>query len=176
MNVKIEVELNHNPSKEDAKEMYLATKNITNNEGGINIFPHKSKPILISEFTIEKEKQVLVVDKIGKEFSLHMANYCQLSISFPKKLTTIQKKIISAASKLNYTEKQGQYLSFILYYEKINGSSPSERDMQKYFKTTPPTVHSMIIRLEEKGFIERTPRQARSIKLLLPKSKIPDLV
>lgn len=74
-----------------------------------------------------------------------------------------------------YTEKQGQYLAFIYYYTKVNGRPPAEADMQDYFGTTPPTVHQMVLRLEEKGLIERTPRQARSIKVLLPVDQLPDL-
>ncbi|MBP6470894.1 MAG: MarR family transcriptional regulator [Chloroflexi bacterium] len=75
----------------------------------------------------------------------------------------------------NYTPKQGQYLAFIYYYTKLNGRSPAERDIENYFKATPPTVHNMILELEKKGFIERTPRQARSIKLLLSRGHLPDL-
>lgn len=75
----------------------------------------------------------------------------------------------------NYTPKQGQYLAFIYYYTKLNGRPPAERDIQIHFKITPPTVHNMILTLEKKGFIERTPRQARSIKLLLSRNQLPDL-
>jgi DNA-binding MarR family transcriptional regulator len=78
-------------------------------------------------------------------------------------------------SPSNYTPKQGQYLAFIYYYTKLNGRSPAEQDMQKYFDATPPTVHNMILELEKKGFIERMPRQARSIKLLIPRAELPDL-
>ncbi|MBF0289294.1 MAG: MarR family transcriptional regulator [SAR324 cluster bacterium] len=74
-----------------------------------------------------------------------------------------------------YTPKQGQYLSFIYYYTKLNGYPPAEADMQKYFRTTPPTVHSMVLQLEKKNFIERTPRKSRSIKILLHRDEIPDL-
>lgn len=75
----------------------------------------------------------------------------------------------------DYTPKQGQYLAFIYYYTKLNGRPPAEQDMQKYFRTTPPSVHNMILTLEKKGFIERTSRQARSIKLLLSRDQLPDL-
>lgn len=75
----------------------------------------------------------------------------------------------------DYSEKQGQYLAFIYYYTKINGQSPAEADMQRYFRTTPPTVHQMILRLEEKGFIARTPGQARSLRLLIPFEMLPPL-
>lgn len=74
-----------------------------------------------------------------------------------------------------YTPKQGQYLAFIYYYTKVNGCPPAESDMQRHFRVTPPTVHQMILRLEEKGLIKRTPRQARSIEVLLPIHQLPDL-
>lgn len=73
------------------------------------------------------------------------------------------------------TPKQGQYLAFIHYYRRINGVAPAEADFQRYFKVTAPTVHQMIVTLEKKGYIERTPRTPRSIKLLLPENKIPNL-
>ena len=69
---------------------------------------------------------------------------------------------------LDYTHQQGQYLAFIYYYTKINGYPPAESDMQRYFRVSPPAVHDMILRLEEKGLLRRTPRQARSIEVLLP--------
>lgn len=75
-----------------------------------------------------------------------------------------------------YTEKQGQYLAFIYYYTKINGQPPAEADMQRYFRTTPPSVHQMILRLEEKGLVERTPGKVRSIKVMLPPDQLPFLV
>ena len=58
------------------------------------------------------------------------------------------------------TEKQGQYLSFISLYIKLNGRAPAESDMQKYFGVTPPTVHQMVAKLEKLGLIKRTPRVA----------------
>ncbi|MCP4419780.1 MAG: MarR family transcriptional regulator [Chloroflexi bacterium] len=69
-----------------------------------------------------------------------------------------------------------QYLAFIYYYTKINGRSPAQRDMQNYFQVTPPTVHNMILMLEKRGLISRVPRQPRSIKLLVSRAEIPDLV
>lgn len=75
----------------------------------------------------------------------------------------------------DYTEKQGQYLAFIYYYTKINGQPPVEADMQRYFQAVPPSVHQMILRLEEKGFIARTPGKARSINLLIPFEDLPAL-
>ena len=79
-------------------------------------------------------------------------------------------------ARSSYTAKQGQYLAFIYYYTKIHGRSPSEADMQGYFQVSPPTVHQMVMSLEKLGFIERTPSQGRSIKLLLPREQLPDLM
>ena len=74
-----------------------------------------------------------------------------------------------------YTTKQGQYLAFIYYYTKVNGQPPAEVDMQRYFQVTPPSVHQMVLTLERLGFIERKPRTPRSIRILLPRSELPDL-
>jgi repressor LexA len=74
-----------------------------------------------------------------------------------------------------YTRKQGQYLAFIYYYTKVNGQPPAEADIQYYFGVSPPTVHQMILRLEEKGLIKRIPRQARSITVLLSPEQLPPL-
>lgn len=79
------------------------------------------------------------------------------------------------ASPPKYTPKQGQYLAFIFYYTKIHGRAPSEAELQAYFKVSPPTVHRMVLALEERGFIERFPGQARSIRLLIDRSELPDL-
>lgn len=74
-----------------------------------------------------------------------------------------------------YTAKQGQYLAFIYYYTKINRRPPAEADIQRYFQVTPPTVHQMILKLEELGFISRVPGQSRSIRVLLPLEQLPPL-
>ncbi|MEO0986645.1 MAG: MarR family transcriptional regulator [Cyanobacteria bacterium J06639_14] len=74
-----------------------------------------------------------------------------------------------------YTPKQGQYLAFIYYYTKLNGRPPAERDMQAYFKTTPPSVHQMVLTLEKRELISRQPGQPRSIQVLLPSEQLPDL-
>jgi len=78
-------------------------------------------------------------------------------------------------TKKPFTEKQGQYLAFIFYYTKIHGRAPAESDMQSYFKVSPPSVHQMVLTLEARGLIERTPGQGRSIRLLLPRKELPDL-
>ena len=78
--------------------------------------------------------------------------------------------------KRPYTDKQGHYLAFIYYYGKIHGAPPSESELQQYFRVSPPSVHHMILTLEAHGLIERTPGQARSIRLLIPRDELPDLI
>lgn len=74
-----------------------------------------------------------------------------------------------------FTLKQGQYLAFIHYYTRVHRSPPAEADMREYFRVTPPTVHQMVLTLEAKGLIARTPGQARSIRLLIAREDLPDL-
>lgn len=57
----------------------------------------------------------------------------------------------------------------------MNGRAPAEADMQRYFRVTPPTIHQMVLTLEEIGFIERISGQGRSIRLLIPRKQLPDL-
>jgi mycothiol synthase len=73
----------------------------------------------------------------------------------------------------NFTPKQGQYLAFIYYYTKINQQPPAEANIQRFFEVTPPTVHQMILKLDEKGLIKRIPDQARSIEVLVPVEQLP---
>ena len=74
-----------------------------------------------------------------------------------------------------FTEKQGQYLAFIYLYSKLNRRPPAEADIEKYFRVAPPTVHQMIKKLDEKGLITRIPRQPRTIQVLVPSDKLPEL-
>ncbi|HEY3376405.1 MAG TPA: helix-turn-helix domain-containing protein [Armatimonadota bacterium] len=72
-----------------------------------------------------------------------------------------------------YTPKQGQYLAFIAAYMAKYGRSPAEADIHRHFMVSPPSVHQMILTLEARGFISRTPGTARSIKVLLPVEELP---
>ncbi|MBN1579768.1 MAG: MarR family transcriptional regulator [Anaerolineae bacterium] len=76
---------------------------------------------------------------------------------------------------IEYTKKQGQYLAFIYHYTKIHRQPPAELDIQHYFGVAPPSVHQMILRLEERGFISRIPGQPRTIKVLIPPEQLPPL-
>jgi repressor LexA len=76
---------------------------------------------------------------------------------------------------VRYTPKQGQYLAFIYTWTKLHGIAPSEAEMQAYFKVSAPAVHQMVRALEDRGFIERIPRQPRSIRLLIAREELPEL-
>ena len=75
-----------------------------------------------------------------------------------------------------WTPRQGQFLAFIHYYTKVNGRPPAEADMERYFRVSPPSIHQMILRLEELGLISRVPGAPRSIRLLVPQEDLPRLV
>ena len=82
---------------------------------------------------------------------------------------------MSMDSSLKPTSKQGQYLAFIYYYTKINGQPPAEPDMQRYFRVSPPSVHNMVVKLCDRGFISREPGRSRTIRLLIDRDSFPDL-
>jgi hypothetical protein len=75
------------------------------------------------------------------------------------------------------TRHQGQFLAFIREYMMRNeaGVAPSHADFQRFFNLTPPSVNSMLVRLEQRGFIRRIPGKARSIELTINLDWIPSL-
>jgi Mn-dependent DtxR family transcriptional regulator len=74
-----------------------------------------------------------------------------------------------------FTKVQGQYLAFIVAYAKLNRRAPAEADFQRYFEVRPPSVHNMILTLERRGLIKRTPGRSRSIEVLVPLNEVPPL-
>jgi Mn-dependent DtxR family transcriptional regulator len=78
-------------------------------------------------------------------------------------------------SQLIFTKLQGQYLAFIVAYTKLNRRAPAEADFQRCFRVTPPAVQDMIIALERKGLIKRSPGLARTIEVLVPAREVPSL-
>ncbi len=75
------------------------------------------------------------------------------------------------------TRQQGQFLAFIREYIFRNsaGVAPGHADFQRYFNLTPPSVNSMLIRLEQRGFMRREPGKARAIELVVSPDWIPAL-
>ncbi len=76
---------------------------------------------------------------------------------------------------LPYTTRQGQYLAFIQAYAVRYGIAPAESDIAGHFMVSVPSAHQMVVTLEQRGLIRRTPGQARSIRVLLASSAIPEL-
>ena len=171
MHVQVEITLYVTPTAVHQEVMRIAAYSKTNNRNSVQVLvPGDSEKKVVVVFTIEKARQIDVVDDIGKAFRI-VDDYADSTIRFPKKApswyqpTTVPK----------FTPKQGQYLAFIYYYTKVNGRSPAQRDIQNYFQVTPPSVHNMILELERRELITRVPHQPRSIKLLVPRTEIPDL-
>jgi hypothetical protein len=77
----------------------------------------------------------------------------------------------------NPTRQQGQFLAFIREYMLRNhaGVAPTHANFQRFFNLTAPSVNSMLIRLERRGFIRRIPHQARGIELTVNPDWIPPL-
>jgi len=75
------------------------------------------------------------------------------------------------------TRQQGQFLAFIGEYMMWNedGVALSHANFQRFFNLTPPSVNSMLIRLEQRGFIRRIPGKARAIELTINPDWIPPL-
>lgn len=75
------------------------------------------------------------------------------------------------------TRQQGQFLAFIREYLTRNhaGVAPTHAAFQRFFNLTPPSVNSMLIRLEQRGFIRRIPHTPRAIELTIAPEWIPPL-
>lgn len=82
--------------------------------------------------------------------------------------------LISPHASPGYTARQGQYLAFTHAYRRLHGRAPAEADMQHYFRGSPPSVHQMILKLEQAGLITRQPGVARSITLVVDPKALPE--
>jgi len=72
-----------------------------------------------------------------------------------------------------FTPRQGQFLAFIDSYIRMHRRAPAESELARHFGVTAPTAHQMVVTLESKGLIERTPGEARSIRVLVPQYELP---
>jgi DNA-binding MarR family transcriptional regulator len=75
------------------------------------------------------------------------------------------------------TPQQGQFLAYIREYMRSNyeGRAPTHAALQRFFNLTPPSVSSMLVRLEQRGFIRRVPGVARAIEIAIDPERIPPL-
>ena len=78
-------------------------------------------------------------------------------------------------ARQRFTSLQGQYLAFIRAYSLIHRIAPAEADMQRFFFVTAPSVHQMVLLLEQRGLIAREAGKARSIRLLVSTDELPQL-
>lgn len=78
-------------------------------------------------------------------------------------------------TRKGFTHRQGQFLAFIHLYRKLHRRGPAELDMVQFFRVTPPSVHGMVVKLEQLGLVTREPGVARSIRVAIPADEIPDL-
>lgn len=74
-----------------------------------------------------------------------------------------------------YTDRQGQYLAFIHAYTRVMEEPPAIADIARFFKVTPPTAHAMVVELEQRQLVARSPGKARSIRVLLAPEDLPVL-
>jgi len=75
-----------------------------------------------------------------------------------------------------FTALQGQYLAFIHTYALIHRRTPAQAEIQQFFLVTPPSVHQMILTLEKRGLLARTPGVPRSLRVLVSPNELPVLV
>lgn len=73
------------------------------------------------------------------------------------------------------TRTQGQYLAYIHYYTLVHRRPPSENEIADFFSVRGPSAHRMILQLEGRGYLSRTPGQPRTLKVLLSRESIPEL-
>lgn len=171
MNVRVELQMDSLPTEADIEDASASARHLTNDRTSVSVYPIDDRPnTIVAEFTINRARQIDVVDRIGREFRFGAKKSIDLTISFPDAPFRLAQKL-----RQRYTRKQGQYLAFIYYYTKLNGYPPAEADMQKYFRTTPPAVHGMVVQLEKKSFVQKKPNEPRSIRLLLSREELPDL-
>ena len=74
-----------------------------------------------------------------------------------------------------FTKRQGEYLAFLHLYSLLNKRPPAEADFQAYFGVSAPAAHQMLISLQNRGLIHKTPGQARSLRLLVAPETLPSL-
>lgn len=73
-----------------------------------------------------------------------------------------------------FTARQGEYLTFIHRYTQKFGVAPSFEDIGRHFGTTPPSVNNMIKTLCARGLLSKLPGVARSLRVLVPSSLLPE--
>jgi hypothetical protein len=76
---------------------------------------------------------------------------------------------------VKFTPRQGQFLAFIHLYRKLHRRGPAETDLTAFFRITPPSVHAMVVKLEELGLVTREPGVPRSMRVAVAAKRLPEL-
>lgn len=73
------------------------------------------------------------------------------------------------------SKSQGQLVAYVYWYTKVHRMPPSENEIAEFLGVRGPSAHAMIVRLGSRGVLSRRPGEPRTIMVLLPRDKIPDL-
>jgi len=73
-----------------------------------------------------------------------------------------------------FTARQGQYLAFIHRFTVRHCVAPSFEEIAAHFGTSAPAVNGMIKTLERRGLLTRVPGVARSLRVLVSTSDLPE--
>jgi len=84
-------------------------------------------------------------------------------------LTRVESPSTSATQDTSQrpTQRQLEYLAFIFKYIHRFGRAPAERDIERHFLVSAPTVNQMMQMLERRGFITRQPGVPRSTRICI---------
>jgi hypothetical protein len=97
----------------------------------------------------------------------------------PKEVSPPAKKAgkgaVGGRREARFTHRQGQFLAFIHLYRRLHRQGPAEQDMVQFFRLTPPSVHGMVVKLEQLGLVTREPGVPRSVRVAIPEGEIPAL-
>lgn len=74
---------------------------------------------------------------------------------------------------IRFTARQGEVLAFIQRFTARHGVAPSFEEIASHFGTSSPSVNGMIKTLERRGLLSRVPGVARSLRVLVPASRLP---
>jgi len=128
----------------------------------------------------EKLRAVLQDECITTETPLEALSVMELAaeaIGVAVRRLEASKQPVKASPGDGPTRQQGQFLAFIREYMLRNyaGVAPTHAALQRFFNLSAPSVNSMLVRLEQRGFIRRVPGKARGIELVIPPDCIPPL-
>ena len=75
---------------------------------------------------------------------------------------------------MRFTARQGEVLAFIHRFTAKHGVAPSFEEIASHFGISSPSVNGMVKTLERRGLLSRVPGTARSLRVLIPASLLPN--